>query len=77
MVLLNVSGKGVGARRGHHIGGPAVFLGNGRTWRWPFEADTNKMRHEYKVKIAVISIERPTKLGSIDGVVGRGDNNGK
>ena len=75
MVLLNVSGKGVGARRGHHIGGPAVFLGNGRTWRWPFDADKNKMRHEYKIKMAVISTESPTKLGTIGGLATRGVGN--
>ena len=41
-------GTGVGAQCGHYLGGPAVFVGDGGTWRWLLEADKNKVRREYK-----------------------------
>ena len=54
-----------------------MILGDGGTWRWLLEAEKNKVRCKYKIKMMVISKERPTKLGSIGGITGRGDDNGK
>ena len=39
------------------------------------EAEENKTRYEYKIKMTVISTESPTKVETISGMVARGDGN--